>query len=168
MNRSFFFLCICLNLFLSGQGFSQKKFLAKSRTNDAVLKVKTKKVLGTVSLDGEYFKGKPKISGNYFTYDDYRRLSFSEIGVIEVKKVTLGKVAGAPFKWIGGALAAIGLVTTAAAVEDDESDDDLALFGLSTLVAGGVIYFIGYSIGNGKYEPFNSLEAKDWMFEPKP
>jgi len=152
-----------LVLFLFPSGTKAQKIRAENRSNGKVLIIKSKKIVGLVTLDGEFFEGKPKIKGHQLQYGA-RSIPVDQIGILEVKKVSIEKVVGFPFKLVGIISGTAGLLLTAAYADDGGSEDsEIVIAGLALLGTGLGATLVDQAL-SAKKSKSTGFHVKDWRF----
>lgn len=153
------FLLLCLV-----NGALAQNLMLTNKLDGRQLTLKLKKIESIVTMDGEYFQGKPKWANGKLRFSE-RIVGIDQIGIIEVKKKGFRKTASLPFKWIGIATGAVGLMMVSTYLsEEEDPEPELGIAGLSLLGAGAGSVLISSQIEPGTSKSIQSFHAKDWSF----
>lgn len=135
------------------------------RNQDKKILIKAKKIQSVVTRDGLFYEGRPKLITNGLVFKDLI-ISFDEIGILEIKKISAKQVASFPLKLIGIVTGGAGLIMTSAYVADDEDTDSaVGVTGLALVGIGTSALLLGKKTASqSSNDRIKSFHVKDWEF----
>ena len=159
-----FILVLILVLICSPLIFSQS-ILATHRKQNQEVFIKVKKIQSVVTKDGLYYEGRPKLMANGLLFKE-TVVSFDEIGILEIKRISAKQVASFPLKLVGIVTGGAGLIMTSAYVADDQNTDAaVGVAGLALVGIGTGALLLGRKTGTqSSNDTVRSFHVGEWEF----